>query len=30
VVEWLRRHEREVAVDPVILVEMRFGILLHK
>jgi toxin FitB len=31
VVEWLRRHEREVAVDPVILGEVRFGILLlHK
>jgi predicted nucleic acid-binding protein len=28
VVEWLRRHEREVAVDPVILGEVRFGILL--
>lgn len=28
VVEWLRRHERDVAVDPVILGEVRFGILL--
>jgi predicted nucleic acid-binding protein len=28
VVEWLRHHEREIAVDPVILGEIRFGILL--
>jgi predicted nucleic acid-binding protein len=28
VVEWLRRHEREIVVDPVILGEIRFGILL--
>jgi len=28
VVEWLRQHEREIAVDPVILGEVRFGILL--
>ena len=28
VVEWLRLHEREIAVDPVILGEVRFGILL--
>lgn len=28
VVAWLRRHERELAVDPIILGEMRFGILL--
>jgi toxin FitB len=28
VVEWLRRHERELAVDPVILGEVRLGILL--
>ncbi len=28
VVEWLRRHEREIAVDPVILGEVRFGIVL--
>ena len=28
VVEWLRRHEREIVVDPVILGEVRFGILL--
>jgi toxin FitB len=28
VVDWLRRHERSIAVDPVILGEVRFGILL--
>jgi toxin FitB len=28
VVEWLRRSEREIAVDPIILGEVRFGILL--
>jgi toxin FitB len=28
VVNWLRRHERDIAVDPVILGEVRFGILL--
>jgi toxin FitB len=28
VVTWLRAHERELAVDPVILGEIRFGILL--
>ena len=28
VVEWLRRNERELAVDPIILGEVRFGILL--
>jgi len=28
VVEWLRQNEREIAVDPVILGEIRFGILL--
>jgi toxin FitB len=28
VVEWLRQHEREIAVDPIILGEVRFGILL--
>jgi predicted nucleic acid-binding protein len=28
VVEWLRRNERDIAVDPVILGEIRFGILL--
>jgi predicted nucleic acid-binding protein len=28
VVEWLRRNEREIAVDPIILGEIRFGILL--
>jgi toxin FitB len=28
VVAWLRRHERRLAVDPVILGEIRYGILL--
>ena len=28
VLAWLARHEREIAVDPVILGEIRFGILL--
>ena len=28
VVQWLREHERDLAVDPVILGEIRFGILL--
>jgi predicted nucleic acid-binding protein len=28
VVEWLKRNEGEIAVDPVILGEIRFGILL--
>jgi toxin FitB len=28
VVEWLRQNEREIAVDPLILGEVRFGILL--
>lgn len=28
VVDWLRRHERSLVVDPVILGEVRFGILL--
>lgn len=28
VLEWLARHEREIAVDPVILGEILFGILL--
>jgi hypothetical protein len=28
VLEWLARHEREIVVDPVILGEIRFGILL--
>jgi predicted nucleic acid-binding protein len=27
-VEWLRRHEHELAVDPIVLGEVRFGILL--
>ena len=26
VIEWLRRNERELAVDPIILGEIRFGI----
>jgi predicted nucleic acid-binding protein len=26
VVEWLRHHERDIAVDPIILGEIRFGI----
>ena len=28
VVDWLRHHEREIAVDPIILGEIRFGVLL--
>lgn len=28
IVEWLRNHEAEIVVDPVILGEIRFGILL--
>lgn len=28
VVDWLRKNERDIAVDPVILGEIRFGILL--
>lgn len=28
VVDWLRHHERDIVVDPVILGEVRFGILL--
>jgi toxin FitB len=28
VIDWLRRHERAIAVDPVILGEVRFGVLL--
>lgn len=28
VIEWLRRNERDIAVDPIILGEIRFGILL--
>ncbi len=28
VLEWLSRHERDVAVDPVVLGEIRFGILI--
>ena len=26
VVDWLRRHEREISIDPIILGELRFGI----
>ena len=28
VLDWLERHERDLAVDPVVLGEIRFGILL--
>lgn len=28
VIDWLRRHEQDIAVDPIILGELRFGILL--
>jgi predicted nucleic acid-binding protein len=28
VVAWLRAHERDIAIDPVILGELRFGILI--
>jgi hypothetical protein len=28
VVAWLRHNEREIAVDPIILGELRFGMLL--
>jgi toxin FitB len=28
IVEWLRRNEREIVVDPVVLGEVRYGILL--
>jgi toxin FitB len=28
VVEWLREHESEIVVDPIVLGEIRFGILL--
>jgi predicted nucleic acid-binding protein len=28
VIEWLRRNERDIVIDPVILGEIRFGILL--
>ena len=28
VIEWLRTHEQDIAVDPIILGEMRFGVLL--
>lgn len=30
VVDWMRRHERELALDPMILGEIRFGILVLK
>ena len=26
VIQWLRRHERELAVDPIVVGEIRFGI----
>ena len=26
IIEWLRRHERDIVVDPIILGEIRFGI----
>ena len=28
VIQWLRHHERDIVVDPIILGELRFGILL--
>jgi predicted nucleic acid-binding protein len=28
VLDWLRTHERDLAINPVVLVELRFGILL--
>lgn len=28
VIAWLRRHEEELAVDPIVLGELRFGLLL--
>ncbi len=28
VIKWLRTHEQDIAIDPIILGEMRFGILL--
>lgn len=28
VIDWLKRHERDIAVDPIILGELRYGILL--
>ena len=28
VIDWLRAHESDIAVDPIILGEMRFGVLL--
>jgi predicted nucleic acid-binding protein len=27
-IDWLRRHERDIAIDPIVLGEVRFGILL--
>lgn len=27
VVDWLRQHERDIAIDPIVLGEIRFGIL---
>lgn len=28
VIEWLRTHEEDIAVDPIVLGELRFGVLL--
>ncbi|MDP1825197.1 MAG: PIN domain-containing protein [Archangium sp.] len=28
VIDWLRRHEADLAVDPIVLGELRFGVLL--
>ena len=28
VIDWLRRHEADLAIDPVILGELHFGVLL--
>ena len=30
VVEWLRKNERDIAVDPIVLGEVRYGILLPR
>jgi predicted nucleic acid-binding protein len=30
ILEWLRRHEADIVIDPVILGEIRFGILLRR
>ena len=29
VVAWLRRHERELALSPIVLGELEYGILFH-